>query len=135
MRWLQTFLFRHPFVKALGTVVSIFLPNVLAGAYVFEITKTGPNGVQYLDWAATPHTSSFWVFLVVAAIMTLYILGVARFDRKVQSALSDADIRAQAYRHLIPALLDHYKKEIEAGNLTPMAEVMRMLGIDGGEQR
>ncbi|MCJ2056020.1 hypothetical protein MKL09_05595 [Methylobacterium sp. J-048] len=58
-------------MKAVGLGLLGLLGNVLAGAYIFEITKT-IDGVQRLDRSATPYSRSFWLLVIVLSAMGLY---------------------------------------------------------------
>ncbi|MCJ2134499.1 hypothetical protein MKK69_10610 [Methylobacterium sp. J-026] len=58
MERIRRLLFDHPLMKALGLGLLGLVGTVLSGAYIFEITTTR-DGVQTLDWSATPHSRSF----------------------------------------------------------------------------
>jgi len=135
---LRVFLFGHPLIKAIGIGLFGLVGNILAGAYVFDITKPippvagTPSTGQFLDWWATPHSPSAWALLVVLVLMGLYGWGMAHFETKIQLALSNAGLRERAYAALLPTMLEAVKKDIEAGNVKTMPEVMAILGIEGG---
>jgi hypothetical protein len=123
-------LFEHPLAKGLGLGLFGILGNVLAGAYVFQITRTDPKSGQFLDWGQTPYSWSFWGLVTVVALIGLYGWGMARFDRKIRRALSDADIRARAFEVLLDPMLEAVKKDIQEGKMRPMNDVLMMLGIE-----
>jgi hypothetical protein len=123
-------LFEHPLAKGIGLGFFGILGNVLAGAYVFEITKTDTKLGQFLDWRDTPHSRSFWALAAVVVLVGLYAWGMARFETRVRRALTDADIRARAFEILLDPLLEAVKKEIQEGKMRPMGEVLTMLGIE-----
>jgi hypothetical protein len=89
-------IFGHPFSKAVGLGLFGILGNVFAGSYVFEITKSDHNGVQFLDWRATPHSYSFWALFVVLLLAGAYGIGMARFESRVRRALTNAAVRQRA---------------------------------------
>jgi hypothetical protein len=113
---LKRLLFDHPLVKAIGLGLFGLLGNVLAGAYVFEITKT-VNGVQILDWADTSHSRSFWLLVVVLALMGLYGWGTARYETRIRKALSEADVLGIAFRELLDPMIEAAKKDIKDGKI------------------
>lgn len=123
-------LFEHPLAKGIGLALFGILGNVLAGTYVFEITKTDPNAGPFLDWKDTPHSRSFWALAAVIALVGLYAWGMARFETRIRRALTDADIRARAFEVLLDPMLEAVKKEIQDGKMRPMGEVLTMLGIE-----
>ncbi len=136
MSSLADFLFSHPFPRAIGVGLSGIVPPALAGAYIFEITRTKPDGSQFIDWLYSLHSGAFWGLAVVAALVVIYVLGAASHEKKVKNALaeankrlSNADLREKTYAVLLPAMLEYYKKEIGAGRLIPMPEVMAILGL------
>jgi hypothetical protein len=133
---LADFLFGHPFPRLVGRGLSGIVLPVLAGAYVFQITRTKPGGSQFIDWLYSPNSGSFWGLVVVGVLGVVYGLGVAWYEKKVKNALveankrlSNADLREKAYAVLLPAMLEYFKKELEAGRLTPMPEVMALIGL------
>jgi hypothetical protein len=95
------FLTEHPLAKGIGLAVFGILGNVLAGAYVFEITKTDPKSGQFLDWKGTPHSRSFWALAAVVVLVGLYAWAMARSETRIRRALTDADIRARAFEVLL----------------------------------
>jgi hypothetical protein len=111
------------------------LGNVLAGAYVFEITKTDPKSGQFLDWKDTPHSGSFWALAAVVVLVGLYAWAMARSETRIRRALTDADIRARAFEVLLDPMLEAVKKDILEGKMRPMGEVLAMLGIEQGKPR
>lgn len=128
MHWLQKFLFGNAAVKALVASALNIATGVLGGTFVLEITKPdGSNGLAALAWRDAFGTFSFWGLIATLVITGLYNWRVARFERREQY---QGELREQAYRVLVPAALDHYRRETEAGNLRPMSEVMKMLGLD-----
>jgi hypothetical protein len=108
---------------------------VLAGAYVFEITRTDPNSGQFLDWKGTPHRRSLWAIAAVVILVGLYTWAMARSETRIRRALTDADIRARAFEVLLDPMLEAVKKEIQEGKMRPMGEVLAMLGIEQGKPR
>ncbi len=138
MQRLRMFLFGHPLMKALGIGLFGLVGNVLAGAYVFDMTKPipsvagAPSTGQFLDWWSSPYSPAAWALLVVLILMGLYGWAMAHFETKIQVALSNAGLRERAYAALLPTMLDAVKKDIEAGNVKTMPEVMAILGIEGG---
>ena len=129
MQRLWRLLFEHPLIKALGLGLFGILGNVLAGAYVFQITRTDPQSGQYLDWVQTPHSWAFWGLVIVVVLIGLYGWGMARFDTRIRHALTDADIRARAFEVLLDPMLEAVKKDIQEGRMRPMSDVLAMLGI------
>jgi hypothetical protein len=108
-------LFEHPFAKGVGLALFGIVGNVLAGAYVFEITKIDPKSGQFLDWLDTPHSRSFWALVAVITLMGLYAWRMARIETRVRRDLTDADIRARAFEKLLDPMLDAVKKDIKDG--------------------
>jgi DMSO reductase anchor subunit len=132
MRWLLKMLFGHPAVKGVIFSAINIATAVMGGAFVLEITRTAANGQQILDWHHSYQSPSFWWLVGLVVLMGLYSWRVARHEAMAQY---EAEQREQAFRVLGPAYIEHFRREIEAGNLTPMSEVMRMLGINGGGER
>jgi hypothetical protein len=129
------FLFEHPLAKGIGLALFGILGNVLAGAYVFEITKTDPKSGQFLDWKDTPHSGSFWALAAVVVLVGLYAWAMARSETRIRRALTDADIRARAFEILLDPMLEAVKKDIQEGKMRPMGEVLAMLGIEQDKLR
>jgi hypothetical protein len=133
---LRRFLLEHPLVKALLLGLFGLVGNVLAGAYVFDITKPGPTGGQYLDWADSPHSWSFWALVGVLVLTGLYGWGVTKNETRARKALrSDDEIRERAFEVLLDPMLERVKKELEEGKVRPMSEVFDLLGIKRGDRK
>lgn len=126
-------LFEHPLIKAVALGLFGILGNVLAGAYVFEITETA-NGVQFINWQASLHSRPFWALFLVLVGMGLYGWGMARFETRVRKALSEADLQAIALQELLGPMIEAAKKDIREGKLRSMEDVKKMFGLDKGDQ-
>jgi hypothetical protein len=132
VKGISSILFEDPLIKA--TILGMFtlVGNVLAGSYIFEITRNnGPN--TYLAWGDSLHSPSF--LGLAALLLTLGIYGwrAAKHEGTVKrhlETLTDADIRARAYEVLLEPTLNAVKKEIEQGKVRPMNEVLVLLGLD-----
>ncbi|MDP4025943.1 hypothetical protein Q8W71_25245 [Methylobacterium sp. NEAU 140] len=127
-------LFDHPLMKAVGLGLFGLLGNILSGAYIFEITKT-VDGVQGLDWTATPRSLSFWLLLVVLLLMGLYGWGAARHEGRIRRALSETDVLGIALRELIGPMIEAAKRDIEDGKLRTLDDVRRMFGPGTGDRQ
>ncbi len=130
MEQVRRFLFEHPLVKALALGLFGLVGNVLAGAYVFDITENDPQTGQFLDWWASPHSWSFWGLAAVLLLMGLYGWGAARFEARVRKALTQADVRQRVLEELLDPLLDAVKKDIREGKVKSMDEVMAMFDVN-----
>ena len=93
------FLFAHPLAKATGLGLFGILGNVLAGAYVFDITRLMGN-LPFLDWRASLGSGYFWALIAILLIMGLYGRGMARFETRVRKALTEADVLEIALQEL-----------------------------------
>ncbi len=127
MERIWQFLFGHPLAKALGLGLFGILGNVLAGAYVFEITKQGPSG-QFIDWLYSAHSRSFWLLVGVLLLMALYGWGMTRYETRVRKAVTEADALGIALAELLGPLIEVAKKDIEAGRIRTMDDVKKMFG-------
>jgi hypothetical protein len=123
-------LFEHPLGKGFGVGLLAILGNVLAGAYVFEITKTDPKFGPYIDWLDTPHSRSFWALVAVAVLTGLYAWGIARFESRVRNALTNAELRQRAIEELLPVVLQKAKEDVLAGRVTDLDTLMSRVEID-----
>lgn len=123
-------LFDHPLAKGIGLALFGILGNVLAGTYVFEITKVDQRSGPFLDWKTTPHSTSFRALLAVVTLAGLYAWALARSESRVRKALTNAGIRARAFEVLLDPMLEAVKKDIQEGKIRPMSEVLAMLGIE-----
>jgi hypothetical protein len=119
-----------PFAKAIFLTLSAAVTAVLAAAYIVEITKASPDGHQALAWRDSLNSSSFYGLVVVSLLILLYTWGMVRSDRQIQKALTNARAREEAYNALMPAFLEYMKREIGAGKLTSLSEVMRRFKLD-----
>lgn len=135
MERLWRVLFEHPLIKGIGLGLLGILGNVLAGAYVFQITRADPKSGQFLDWGRTPETWSFWGLIAVVVLLGLYAWATARFEDRIRRALTDAGIRARAFEVLLDPMLEAIKKDIQEGRMRPMSEVLALLGIDQDKQK
>jgi len=71
--------------------------------------------------------------------MCIFDWHVALSERSVQNALSEAkrrekflESREKAFEALLPTMVESIKKDIRAGNVKTVPEMMRLLGLDGG---
>lgn len=127
MERIRQFLFGHPLVKALGLGLFGILGNVLAGAYVFEITKQSPSG-QFIDWLDSAHSRSFWLLAGVLLMMGLYGWGMTRYETRARKAVTEADALGIALAELLGPMIQVAKKDIEAGRIRTMDDVKKMFG-------
>ncbi|HTW70232.1 MAG TPA: hypothetical protein VME47_10120 [Acetobacteraceae bacterium] len=135
MERLRRLLFEHPLAKGIGLGLLGILGNVLAGAYVFDITRSDPKSGQFLDWRQTAGSGAFWGLVAVVCLIGFYTWGMARTETKIRRALTDADIRARAFEVLLDPLLEAVKRDIQEGKIRPMSEVLAMLGIEQDKRR
>jgi hypothetical protein len=119
--------FGHPLVKALCLGLFGILGNVLAGAYVFEITNQGPSG-QFIDWPDSAHSRSFWLLFGVLLLMGLYGWRMTRFETRAKKALTEADVLGVALGELLHPLIEMAKKDIKEGKMRSLEDVKRMFG-------
>jgi hypothetical protein len=105
-----------PFAKAIFLTLSAAVTAVLAAAYVAEITKASPDGHQTLAWRDSLDSSAFYGLVVVSLV--------------IQKTLTSARAREEAYNPRMPAFLEYMKREIGAGKLTSLSEVMRRFKLD-----
>lgn len=118
------------FGKRFGARLLNILASVLAGAYVFDIAKTSPAGVQFLDWGMTPHSASFWALLVVFVLREIYGLAVAESEEQAPKPASKADIQARAIEALLEPWFRFVQKDMENGKLRTLDDVMKIIWID-----
>lgn len=116
MERIRQIFFGHPLAKALGLGLFGILGNVLAGAYVFEITRQGPSG-QFIDWPASAQSRSFWLLLGVLLLMGLYGWGTTRFETRARKAL-----------------IEVAKKDIMEGKIRSIDDLKRMFGTGDRQQ-
>ena len=128
----RQFLFGHPLVKALGLGLFGILGNVLAGAYVFEITKQGPSG-QFIDWSDSAHSGSFWFLVGVLVLIGLYGWGMTRYETRARKAMTAAEVLETAYAELLGPMIKVAKKDLEAGRIRTMDDVKKMFGPGDGQ--
>lgn len=133
MERIRRLLFDHPLVKAVGLGLFGLLGNVLSGAYIFEITKT-IDGVQILDWSATPYSRSSWLLVIVLLGMGLYGWGAARYENRMRRALSEADVLGIALQELVGPMIEAAKRDIQDGKLRTLDDVKRMFGSEAGDR-
>jgi len=126
-------LFGHPLVKAFGLGLFSILGNVLAGAYVFEITRQGSAG-QFIDWSDSPHSRSFWLLVGVLLLMGLYGWGMTRFETRARKAVTEADVLGIALEELLDPMIEVAKKDIREGRIRSLDDVKKMFGPGGGQQ-
>lgn len=127
MERIRQFLFGHPLVKALGLGLFGILGNVLAGAYVFEITRQSPAG-QFIDWLDSAHSRSFWLLVGVLLLTGLYGWGMTRYETRARKAVTEADALGIALAELLGPMIQVAKKDIEAGRIRTMDDVKKMFG-------
>ncbi len=133
MERIRQVLFGHPLVKALGLGLFGILGNVLAGAYVFEITKQGPSG-QFIDWRDSPHSLSFWLLVGVLLLMGLYGWGMTRFETRARKTVTEADVLGIALAELVGPLIEVAKQDIKARKIGSLDDVKKMFGSGGGQR-
>jgi hypothetical protein len=126
-------LFGHPLVKAISLGLFGILGNVLAGAYVFEITKQGATG-QFIGWWASPHSRSFWLLVGVLLLMGLYGWGMTRFETRARKAATEADVLGIALEKLLGPMIEVAKKDIKEGRIRSLDDVKKMFGPRGGQR-
>ena len=127
-------LFDHPLLKAIGLGLLGLVGNVLSGTYIFEIT-TARDGVQTLDWSATPYSRSFWLLLVVLLCMGLYGWGAARHESRMRRALSESDVLGIALQELVGPMIEAAKRDIRDGKLRTLDDIKRIFGSESGDHR
>ena len=108
------------------------MANVLSGALTFDITRTDPKLGPYLAWSSSLQSRYSWALVAVVVVTGLYGWGMAKTSQKVRRAFTEAEIRERAYQELLPVMLASLKKDMEQGNLVPMADVFKMIGINEG---
>ncbi len=133
MERIRQVLFGHPLVKALSLGFFGILGNVLAGAYVFEITKQGATG-QFIGWWASPHSRSFWLLVGVLLLMGLYGWGMTRFETRARKAVTEADVLGIAPEKLLGPMIEVAKKDIKEGRIRSLDDVKKMFGPRGGQR-
>ena len=106
---------------------------MLAGAYVFEITRQGPSG-QFIDWGASAQSRSFWLLLGVLLLMGLYGWGTTRFETRARKALTEADVLEVAFGKLLDPLIEVAKKDIREGKIRSIQDIKRMFGTGDRQQ-
>jgi hypothetical protein len=124
-------LFDNPFVKAAALGLFGLLGNVLAGAYIFEITKT-VNAIQVLVWEETLRSRSFWFLMVVLVLMGFYGWGAARYETRVRKPLSEDEAYGIALQELIDPMIKAAKKDIEEGKLRTIEDIRKIFGSRNG---
>lgn len=134
MERIRQLLFNHPLLKALGLGLLGLVGNVLSGAYIFEITTTR-DGVQNLDWSATPYSRSFWLLLLVLLGMGLYGWGAARYENRMRRALSETDVLGIALQELVGPMIEAAKRDIRDGKLRTLDDIKRMFGSEPGDHQ
>ncbi len=133
MERIRQVLFGHPLVKAISLGLFGILGNVLAGAYVFEITKQGATG-QFIGWWASPHSRSFWLLVGVLLLMGLYGWGMTRFETRARKAATEADVLGIALEKLLGPMIEVAKKDIKEGRIRSLDDVKKMFGPRGGQR-
>ena len=123
------FLFGHPFSKALGFGLLAITGNVLAGAYVFEITKVGPNG-QFLDWAASIQSWSFRGLTLVLLVTGAFGWATARYEARARKALTEAEFLGIALGELLDPMIEAVKTDIKDGKRLSLDDIKKMFGTD-----
>ncbi len=132
MKTLRYILFGHPIVTAAVLAMFGIMANVLSGALTFDITRTDPKLGPYLAWSSSLQSRYSWALVAVVVVTGLYGWGMAKTSQKVRRAFTEAEIRERAYQELLPVMLASLKKDMEQGNLVPMADVFKMIGINEG---
>jgi hypothetical protein len=127
------FLFAHPLAKATGLGLFGILGNVLAGAYVFDITRLVDN-LPFIDWRASLRSRYFWALIVILLIMGLYGWAMARFETRVRKALTEADVLEIALQELLGPLIEAAKRDIKDGKLRSLEDVKKMFGSAKGDR-
>ncbi|WP_029314187.1 MULTISPECIES: hypothetical protein [Acidiphilium] len=130
---LAQFLFGNQLIKALVLGLFGVLGNVLAGAYVFEITKHGTSG-QFVDWSESTHTRVFWLLMVLILLMGFYGWGMTRFDTRTRRAITEAQFLGIALNELINPMIEAAKRDIEGGKTFTLEDVKKMFGPGGGQR-
>lgn len=126
-------LFGHPLVKALGLSLFGILGNVLAGAYVFEITKQGATG-QFIDWSDSAHSRSFWALVCVLVGMGLYGWGMTRYETRQRKAVSEKEVLGIVLAELLDPMIEATKTDIREGRIRSLEDVKKRFG-SGGRRR
>lgn len=132
MKRFRQFFFEQPLVKALTLALFGIVGNVLAGAYVFEITKQGPSG-QFIDWWASAHSRSFWGLVVVVVVVGVYGWGLTLYETRVRKAITEAEVLGIALEELLDPMIEVAKEDIKAGRMRTLDDVKKMFGSGGGQ--
>ena len=123
------FVFGHSVARAFGLALLGIASNVLAGAYMFEITKVR-DGAQFLDWRHSPESNAFWSLVVVLLLIAAYGWGMARSELKARTAMTPSEVRDRIMERLLNSLLKAVDKQIASGTVGSMDEAMKLFGID-----
>lgn len=154
MSWAQLWrlLFQNPIVKAFVLGAFALLGNVLTGAYVSAITVTAGQSTV-IAWAKSWQAPSFWSLVVLLIVMTAYGWRVAVHEASTVKALSEtrlalaatetalvnernaglaAEYRRKVAEEMHSEMLAHFKRRIAEGDVVPMDEIYRIMGIEKG---
>jgi hypothetical protein len=135
--WIRRVLFGHP-VKSFVNVFFGLAGNVLAGAYILDITRSATGALQYPDWKATPYSPSFWGAVAVFVVFGLYSWRAAVHEAVAQAELArlqtNLDLNMQALQALLPSLIEEVKGQIARGEVKTMDQAFGILGLGRDRQ-
>jgi hypothetical protein len=118
-----------PIVRAAIPTVTSLLSNVLAGTYVFEITKT-IDGHTKLLVSDSFKSYSFWMMCLVAIFVVWYSIKSYQVEKSYEEFKSTSNVRAMIMRDSYPVFLAKIIEDVRADRLKSFSEAMRQLGID-----
>jgi hypothetical protein len=132
VKWVGQLLFENAFAKVLVPALFGIISNVLAGTYVFEITKT-EGGKTFLAWRESPNTLSLWAIVGLLVLMVFYGIKLVRREKVVSQdsrVWTQNYIADQVFKETIPELISRVNKDTVQGNLRTVKDVYELLHIN-----
>jgi hypothetical protein len=135
--WFGRVVFGYP-VKSFVNVFFSLLGNVLAGAYILDITRSAPGAVQFPDWQATPHSPSFWSAVAVFVVFGLYSWRAAVREAGIQSELerlqTDDALTMATLQAIMPTMVEEVQRRIRRGEVDSVQQVFEILRLTRDRQ-